>query len=182
MQFTVWTKIISKIHRLKGTTIIQFGPPRSGTTLIYNILKDIWEDHKRGACWLPNDIFKRHGVDIKNKYPGKNKHGFVDALNELLGIAYTHLNNALSYTLFIPKKEKGLRKFCLWAIAMAIFTLNKIQKQPNFVNGNQVKLSRFNVKMIILTTSIFVSNDIILRFLFKFSGRHLPREGIHEKL
>jgi len=42
MQFTVCAKIISKIHRLKGTTIIQFGPPRSGTTLIYNILKDIF--------------------------------------------------------------------------------------------------------------------------------------------
>ena len=42
MQFSVWTRIISKIHRFKGTTIIQFGPPRSGTTLVYNILKDIF--------------------------------------------------------------------------------------------------------------------------------------------
>ena len=36
-----------------------------------NILKDIWDDHKRGVCWLPNDKFKKHGVDIKNKLPGK---------------------------------------------------------------------------------------------------------------
>lgn len=44
MQFTFLSRINSKIHRLKGTTIIQFGPPRSGTTLIYNILKDIFLD------------------------------------------------------------------------------------------------------------------------------------------
>ena len=44
MKFNIFTKLLSKIHRFKGTTIIQFGPPRSGTTLIYNILKDIFTD------------------------------------------------------------------------------------------------------------------------------------------
>ena len=44
MKFNILTKIQSTIHRLKGSTIIQFGPPRSGTTLIYNILKDIFND------------------------------------------------------------------------------------------------------------------------------------------
>ena len=42
MQFSFISKIKSKIHRLRGTTIIQFGPPRSGTTLVYNILKNIF--------------------------------------------------------------------------------------------------------------------------------------------
>lgn len=42
MKFNFLTKIQSKIHRLRGTTIIQFGPPRSGTTLVYNILKDVF--------------------------------------------------------------------------------------------------------------------------------------------
>ena len=36
-----------------------------------NILKDIWEDHERGACWLPRDIFNKHGVDIRHKVLGK---------------------------------------------------------------------------------------------------------------
>ena len=44
MQFNILTKILSKIHRFKGTTIVQFGPPRSGTTLVYNILKDIFPE------------------------------------------------------------------------------------------------------------------------------------------
>src|SRR6202142_1339313 len=29
-----------------------------------NILKDVWEDRSRGACWLPQDVFTRHGVDL----------------------------------------------------------------------------------------------------------------------
>ena len=133
-----------------------------------NILKDIWDDHKRGACWLPCDHFRKYGIDIKHKIPGNNKSGFDNALIELLGIAYSHLNNALRYTLLIPAKEKGLRKFCLWAIGMAILTLEKIRKKPDFINGEQVKISRHDVRITTLITSIFVSNDAILRYLFKF--------------
>ena len=92
------------------------------------------------------------------------------------------MNNALRYTLLIPTKEKGLRKFCLWAIGMAVLTLEKIRKKPDFINGKQVKISRHDVRITTLITSIFVSNDAILRYLFKFSGRHLPSVGIHEKL
>ena len=147
-----------------------------------NILKDIWDDHKRGACWLPSDYFKKHGIDIKQKSPGKNKSGFEDALLELLSIAYTHLKHALHYTLLIPKKEKGLRKFCLWAIGMAVLTLEKIRKKPNFTSGKQVKISHRDVKMTILITSLFVRNNGILRYLFKFYGRHLPSISIHERL
>ncbi len=29
-----------------------------------NILKDVWEDRSRGACWLPQEVFTRHGVDL----------------------------------------------------------------------------------------------------------------------
>jgi hypothetical protein len=42
MKRNIFSKIKGKIHRFLGTTIIQFGPPRSGTTLVYNILKDIF--------------------------------------------------------------------------------------------------------------------------------------------
>ena len=29
-----------------------------------NILKDVWEDRSRGACWLPQEVFERRGVDL----------------------------------------------------------------------------------------------------------------------
>lgn len=147
-----------------------------------NILKDIWEDHERGACWLPQDIFNKHGVDIRHKVLGQNKPGFDDALVELLGVAHAHVYNALVYTLKIPAKEKGLRRFCLWALGMAVLTLEKIRQNPNFTNGQEVKISRRSVKVTIFLTSLFVGNDWALNALFKFSGRRLPIADIHEKL
>jgi len=147
-----------------------------------NILKDIWEDHERGACWLPQDIFNKHGVDIRHKIPGKTENGFNEALIELLGIAHAHVDNALRYTLIIPTSEKGLRRFCLWALGMAVLTLEKIRQNPEFTKGQQVKISRRSVKTTIFLTSMFVGNDRILNYLFQFSGRRLPMANIHERL
>lgn len=147
-----------------------------------NILKDIWEDHERGACWLPRDIFNKHGIDIRQKSPGQPNSDFNKALIELLGVAHAHVNNALRYTLIIPAKEKGLRRFCLWALGMAVLTLEKIRQNPEFTEGKQVKISRRSVKATILLTSLFVSQDKILNYLFQFSGRRLPMAIIHEKL
>lgn len=147
-----------------------------------NILKDIWEDHERGACWLPRDIFEKHGVDIRHKSPGNMSTGFNETLIELLGVAHAHVYNALRYTLNIPAKEKGLRKFCLWALGMAVLTLEKIRQNPDFTLGHEVKISRNSVKATVMLTSLFVSQDRILEYLFQFSGRRLPMANIHEKL
>ena len=33
-----------------------------------NILKDIWDDHKRGACWLPREHFEKYGIERNMGY------------------------------------------------------------------------------------------------------------------
>ncbi len=146
-----------------------------------NILKDIWEDHHRGACWLPRDIFLKYGIDIRNKKPGQMDGGFEQGLGELIGVARAHLANALRYTLYIPRHEKGLRRFCLWALGMAVLTLNKINEHRNFTHGTEVKISRRSVKTTLYTTSLFVSKDKMLNRLFNLTARRLPVVDIHEK-
>jgi len=65
---------------------------------------------------------------------------FQAGLAELLGIAKGHLQNALLYTNMIPPQEKGIRRFCLWAIGMAILTLNKINQHRDFSEVHKLKL------------------------------------------
>src|ERR1700689_5706853 len=77
-----------------------------------NILKDMWEDRSRGACWLPREIFERHGVSLERP-AGQQAAGFRASLQELIGIAHGHLRNALAYTLLIPPTQSGIRRFCL---------------------------------------------------------------------
>src|SRR5580698_3868426 len=107
-----------------------------------NILKDQWEDRSRGACWLPRDVFARHGIDVAQLSAAHYDERYAAGLRELVGIAHAHLRNALTFTLLIPEKETGIRRFCLWAIGLAVLTLRKIDTNPRFVSGAQVKVTR----------------------------------------
>src|SRR6202012_570023 len=124
-----------------------------------NILKDIWEDRSRGACWLPQEVFTRHGVDLGQISAEAQDARFQAGLTELVGVAHSHLRNALDYTLLIPGKEKGIRRFCLWAIGLAVLTLRKIAHNPGFSAGAQVKVSRTAVSVTMALTNTFISND-----------------------
>ena len=101
-------------------------------------------------------------------------------MRELIGVAHAHLRNALDYTLLIPGSETGIRRFCLWAIGLAVLTLQKISKNPGFTAGSQVKISRSAVAMTRFLTDLSVRNDWLLRRLFAQAARGLPLARLAE--
>ena len=139
-----------------------------------NILKDVWEDRSRGACWLPQEVFSRHGLDLAEISAAARDPRFAAALNELIGVAHAHLRNALEYTLLIPREETGLRRFCLWAIGLAVLTLRKIARNPQFSAGFEVKVSRDMVAMTLKLSNAALRNDWMLRRLFALAAHRLP--------
>jgi farnesyl-diphosphate farnesyltransferase len=145
-----------------------------------NILKDVWEDHSRGACWLPQEVFTRHGVDLAAVSSGSFDPRFGAAFRELVGVAHAHLRNALDYTLLIPSKETGIRRFCLWAIGLAVLTLRNIERNPRFTAGAQVKVKRSTVAMIRLSTDVAGRSNWMLRALFAQAARGLPLARLSE--
>ncbi len=143
-----------------------------------NILKDIWDDRARGACWLPRDVFAAEGVVLSEVEPGRGGPGFERALGELIATAHGHLANALRYTLILPRSEPGVRRFCLWALGMAVLTLRRVNANRGFATGDDVKISRRAVKATILTTNLLVSSDRMLAGLFALCSTGLPRRRI----
>lgn len=139
-----------------------------------NILKDFWEDREKGVCWLPQDIFQKAGFDLRNLSTEGYQPAFGQGLGELIGIAQAHLKKALAFTLIIPPAEVGIRKFCLWAIGMAIFTLRNINKKRNFKSGSDVKISRRRLKAIILLSNMTLRSNYLLKTLFYLTTRGLP--------
>ena len=138
-----------------------------------NILKDIWDDAERGVCWLPQDIFTETGFDLKNLTPETNSEHFRQGLTHLISIARQHLENALRFTLLIPSHETGIRKFCLWALGMAVLNLRKIKHNLNFSQSSQVKISHNSVKATILTTTLTARSDLLLSLLFNQVSKEL---------
>ncbi len=139
-----------------------------------NILKDIWEDRERGYCWLPRDLFLRHGFDLKDLAPGRFTPGFGAGLSELIALAHGNLRDALDYTLLIPAQERGIRRFCLWALGMAVLTLRKIHAHRNFTGAREVKISRRTVKATIMASNLTTGSDRMLRWLFTICAAGLP--------
>ncbi len=139
-----------------------------------NIIKDLWTDRSRGMCWFPRDVFSRAGVDLATLAPGRNGAGLTAGLEELIGVAHAHLRNALAYTLAIPAGETGIRRFCLWALGLAVLTLRKIHHNPAFLAGQQVKVSRGTVRATVVATSVAVRGDWLLTRLFDQFAAALP--------
>jgi farnesyl-diphosphate farnesyltransferase len=139
-----------------------------------NILKDVWEDRSRGACWLPQEVFTRYGIDLAQLSTAQADGRFDAGMRELVAVAHAHLRNALSFTLLIPAEESGIRRFCLWAIGLAVLTLRRIHRTPGFTSGAQVKVSHSAVAMTRILTTVAVSNDWMLKRLFERAASGLP--------
>ncbi len=135
-----------------------------------NILKDIWDDAERGVCWLPQDIFSEVGFDLNTLSPATDDARFREGLTHVISVAQQHLQDALTYTLLLPGHETGLRKFCLWAIGMAVLTLKKIKQNLNFNHSNQVKITRRSVKATILACNTLVRSNFLLQQLFNLAS------------
>jgi farnesyl-diphosphate farnesyltransferase len=138
-----------------------------------NILKDIWDDRQANACWLPRSVFAQD-FDLARLEDLHKGDAFRDGLERLIGIAHAHLRNALEYTCMIPKREKGIRRFCLWAIGLAVLTLRKLHAHPEFRAGAEVKVSRRTVKATVLATNLTLLSNRALKLIFARAAAGLP--------
>lgn len=143
-----------------------------------NILKDIWEDRAADTCWLPREVFARHGFDLDELGAGGQHPGFARGLRELVGVAHGYLRQALEYTQIVPARHAGIRRFCLWSIGLAVLTLRKIHDRPFFTAGDQVKVSRRAVRATIITSNLLARRDGALTRVFNMSARGLPLEDV----
>lgn len=170
--FCLYSPEVAKQHDPLMALAVSFGQGLQMT----NILKDVWEDYQHGACWLPQKIFAEEDFNLSDLTKARNRRGFERGVQRLVGIAHYHLRNALAYSLLIPKREPGIRNFCLWAIGLAVLTLRKINNHLDYTNGSQVKISRLSVKGTLLATELTRQNETLLKFLFYFAAWPLPLE------
>jgi farnesyl-diphosphate farnesyltransferase len=139
-----------------------------------NILKDVWEDRARGACWLPREVFARHGCDLSRADLSSASPGFGPGLAELVGVARGHLRDALRYVETIPARHTGIRRFCLWALGMAVMTLRKVHAHPGYSSGSEVKIRRSTVRRTLALLNLLTRSNILLRLSFALGTRGLP--------
>jgi farnesyl-diphosphate farnesyltransferase len=168
--FCLHSQEIAQSHHALMRLAVSFGQGLQMT----NILKDVWEDYRIGACWLPQQIFAEEGFDLGDLMEARKREEFRRGVQRLIGIAHGHLRNALTYTLLIPGREVGIRNFCLWAIGFAVLTLRKINKNLDYTDGDQVKISRLSVKGTVAVSRLAAQYDNLLKTVFYLATIRLP--------
>ncbi len=133
-----------------------------------NILKDVQEDASRGVCWLPQQELAAIPQFVEAMEPPQQ------LMDEYVALAHGHLLDAVRFTLQLPRSESGMRQFCLWAIGMALLTLRRVHANPLRNRSTQVKISRRQVKGVILTCKLAGWSNSLLNLYFKWLGRSLP--------
>ena len=142
-----------------------------------NVLKDVWDDYRRGVCWLPRDVFAKAGIhDLRTLKPGQRRAAFEAGMATMLAIAAGQCRNAVRYILLLPWYEAGVRRACLWPLVLAIATLQRIRRTPHFTTGQEVKVSRSEMWMRISTASGNVHSNTGLRMHFKWLMRGLEAQ------
>jgi len=134
-----------------------------------NIIKDLHKDYLRGWHYFPQDIAKKYNVTLENFFDPKYQSNAISALDELIHLAQNKLDKAMEYTLYISTKEISFRLFCLWPLFFALRTLKAVSNNKALLlQGKNIKITRFQVKFIIIITSIFSRSNFLLKLLYKY--------------
>ena len=145
-----------------------------------NILKDVWDDQRRGVCWLPRDVFAGERTDFPALFAanigGSSEAGreLDEGLLRLVALCRGYLDDAVRYVLTVPREEHGVRVFCLWSVAMAVMTLRKIHARRAATFGRAARITRNSVRVSLLLSDLCARSDRLLRVVHASGSLGLP--------
>lgn len=130
-----------------------------------NISKDVVADRSRGWSYVPKSFIVQNGLTVEEFNSGSARNLVI--LEQLLRKTIGHLQDALDFTLAIPRQAFSLRLFCLWPLWMAIESVAVLHNNQALLNSEDpVKISRGTVKKILLTTTLMCLSNFLLRRSF----------------
>ena len=138
---------------------IDFG---EGLQLV-NIVKDAAEDSLRGVSYVPEELCAAAGLTPKTLFAPENAEAAMGVMRALCEKALGHLDRAFEYSLLLPRLEPRLRLFCLWALLMAVATLERVTRDAQVLGEKKVKITRAEVKAIVRGSSLRVWSDALLK-------------------
>lgn len=132
-----------------------------------NILKDVAGDvEKENSIYIPEELLRAHGsaqsTILAPELLMKNR----AALSQLIQLAWHDLEEARNYLLFIPRRAISIRMFCILPLLLAYATLRDlVESNAMLSSGGSVKISRREVKSLLITGSMLATSNWAVRRL-----------------
>ncbi len=125
---------------------IRFG---KGLQLV-NILRDLPADLKKGRCYLPTERLEQSNLFPETLLSPANEGKFLPLFREYLDKAESHLRAGWDYTNTLPFAQFRVRLACAWPVLIGLRTIEKLRAASVFDLQQRVKVSRGEVRGIIL--------------------------------
>lgn len=132
-----------------------------------NILKDIAVDAEReNAIYIPERMLAAHGSSHASLLDPARFAANRAAVGEFIALAWTDLDLAFEYLLLLPRRALAIRAFCVLPLLYAYATLRELTGSDAMLRpGGTVKISRFEVKSLMVAGLAALASNTLLRRL-----------------
>jgi farnesyl-diphosphate farnesyltransferase len=145
---------------------VRFG---QGLQLV-NILRDLPADLRKGRCYLPETALANTGLLPAELLDPKNESRLRPLYRGYLRQARTNLAAGWEYTNALPRNWMRVRLACAWPILIGVRTLDRLATGAVLDPTQRLKVSRSEVRRIILRSIFCYPWPFAWRRLFPASG------------
>lgn len=137
-----------------------------------NIVKDVTADRERGWSFVPATLCREYGLTPEELTRPERRAEAMQVMRVLSAKARAHLDDALTYCTSLPRREHGIRMFCLIAVYLAIRTLRLAERDPRLLDRDHtLKITRDDVKRTLFTAALVAPSNGLVRAYYGVLAR-----------
>lgn len=153
-----WTKLcrahLFPTKKLNESQLLAEGVRFGKGLQLVNVLRDLPADLRKGRCYLPADGLAKLGLSPADLLDPGSEPKLRPLYNALLDRARSHLAAGWAYTNSLPWRCVRVRLACAWPILIGLKTLAKLRDGPVLDPQRRIKVSRGEVRGIILRSVV----------------------------
>jgi farnesyl-diphosphate farnesyltransferase len=153
-----WTKMcrahVFPLAALEDATLLDDGVRFGKGLQLVNILRDLPRDLRQGRCYLPLDQVTALGLTPADLLDARSEGTLRSVYNHWLDIADSHLAAGWRYTNALPRSALRVRLACAWPVLIGVKTLARLRAENPLDAARRVKVSRAEVKRLIVATVV----------------------------
>lgn len=142
-----------------------------------NIVKDVGDDRRRGWSFVPREFCQVAGIRPEDLQDPRHREAARRVMNLLIDKAKRHLSDALCYVTLLPRRQYGVRLFCLTSLYFAVRTLRLASMDERLLDADhKVKIERSEVYRTVAVTRCIAASNVAVRAYFRLlAGSGWPR-------
>jgi farnesyl-diphosphate farnesyltransferase len=134
---------------------------------LFNILRDMPADLAKGRCYIPSEKLASIGLAPADLLRPETEPKFRPLYNKYLDLMESHLAAGWEYTNQIPFGQMRVRLACAWPILIALQSIARLRTDNVLDPKQRIKISRREVKGIMLRSIFYYPLPYIWRRLAK---------------